>query len=69
MIETKDGHLDNDEFKARVKSDHQLDILAGSMYCYLIVFQSKTPDYPSANFYDRFIEIVKWAVRNGKEVI
>lgn len=59
MIETKGDHLDNDESKAKAKIGHQWDNLAGPMYRYFMVFQSKTLDWPGAYSYDRFMEIVK----------
>ncbi|MBR4910438.1 MAG: DEAD/DEAH box helicase family protein [Clostridia bacterium] len=59
MIETKGDHLDNDESKAKAKIGHQWDNLAGPMYRYFMVFQTKSPDYPGAYSFDRFIEIVK----------
>ena len=59
MIETKGDHLDNDESKAKAKIGNQWDNLAGPMYRYFMVFQSKSPDYPGAYSYDRFMEIIK----------
>ena len=59
MIETKGDHLDNDESKAKAKIGHQWDSLAGPMYRYFMVFQTKSPDYPGAYSFDRFMEIVK----------
>lgn len=59
MIETKGDHLDNDESKAKAKIGYQWDNLAGPMYRYFMVFQSKTIDWPGAYSYDRFMEIVK----------
>ena len=59
MIETKGDHLDNDESKAKAKIGHQWAMLAGGKYRYFMVFQSKSPDYPGAYSYDRFMEIVK----------
>ncbi|MBP3501305.1 MAG: DEAD/DEAH box helicase family protein [Oscillospiraceae bacterium] len=59
MIETKGDHLDNDESKAKAKIGHQWDNLAGPMYRYFMVFQSKILDWPGAYSYDRFMEIVK----------
>lgn len=59
MIETKGDHLDNDESKAKAKIGHQWAMLAGSKYRYFMVFQSKSPDYPGAYSYDRFMEIAK----------
>lgn len=59
IIETKGDHLYNDESKAKAKIGHQWDNLAGPMYRYLMVFETKTPDYPGAYSFDRFMEIVK----------
>lgn len=59
MIETKGDHLDNDESKEKAKIGQQWDMLAGSSYRYFMVFESKSPDYPGAYSYDRFMEIVK----------
>ena len=59
MIETKGDHLDNDESKAKAKIGHQWDNLAGPMYRYFMVFQTKALDWPGAYSYDRFMEIVK----------
>ena len=59
MIETKGDHLDNDESKAKAKIGHQWDNLAGPMYRYFMVFQSKVLDWPGAYSYDRFMEIIK----------
>jgi len=59
MIETKGDHLDNDDSKAKAKIGHQWANLAGQQYRYFMVFQSKSPDYPGAYSYDRFMEIVK----------
>ena len=59
MIETKGDHLDNDESKEKAKIGQQWDMLAGSNYRYFMVFESKSPDYPGAYSYDRFMEIVK----------
>ncbi len=59
MIETKGDHLENDESKAKAKIGHQWDNLAGPMYRYFMVFQTKVLDWPGAYSYDRFMEIVK----------
>ena len=59
LIETKGDHLDNDESRAKAKMGAQWDSLAGTMYRYFMVFQSKTLDWPGAYSYDRFMEIVK----------
>ena len=59
VIEPKGDHLDNDESRKKAKIGQQWDMLAGSDYRYFMVFESKTPDYPGAYSYDRFMEIVK----------
>ena len=59
MIETKGDHLDNDESKEKAKIGQQWDMLAGSNYRYFMVFETKSPDYPGAYSYDRFMEIAK----------
>lgn len=59
VIEPKGDHLDNDESRKKAKIGQQWDMLAGSDYRYFMVFESKTPDYPGAYSYDRFMEIIK----------
>ena len=59
MIETKGDHLDNDDSKAKAKLGQQWDNLAGPMYRYFMVFESKSLDWPGAYSYDHFMEIVK----------
>ena len=59
MIETKGDHLDNDESKEKAKIGQQWDMLAGNNYRYFMVFESKSPEYPGAYSYDRFMEILK----------
>ncbi len=59
MIETKGDHLDNDESKAKAQLGYQWDSLAGNGYRYFMVFQTKSPSYPGAYSYERFMEIVK----------
>ena len=59
MIEPKGDHLDNDETRQKAKIGHQWDNRAGNDYRYFMVFESKSPDYPGAYSYDRFMEIVK----------
>lgn len=59
MIETKGDHLDNDESREKAKIGQQWDMLAGNNYRYFMVFESKSPNYPGAYSYDRFMEIVK----------
>ena len=59
MIEPKGDHLDNDDSKAKAKLGHQWANLAGPMYRYFMVFESKTLDWPGAYTYDGFMKIVK----------
>lgn len=59
MIEPKGDHLAGDESKEKAKIGHQWDTLAGNQYRYFMVFESKSPDYPGAYSYDRFMEIAK----------
>ena len=59
MIETKGDYLDGDDSKAKAKLGQQWAYLAGPMYRYFMVFESKSLDWPGAYSYDRFMEIVK----------
>lgn len=59
LIETKGDHLDNAESQAKAKLGHQWDMLAGTQYRYFMVFQTRTPGYPGAYSYERFMEIVR----------
>lgn len=59
MIEPKGDHLDGDDSKEKAKIGHQWDMLTSSQYRYFMVFETKSPDYPGAYSYDRFMEIVK----------
>lgn len=58
MIETKGDHLDNAESKTKAVIGSKWDSLSGSQYRYFMVFQTKSPDYPGAYSYDRFMEII-----------
>ena len=58
MIETKGDHLDNTESKTKAIIGSKWDSLSGSQYRYFMVFQTKSPDYPGAYSYDRFLEII-----------
>jgi len=58
MIETKGDHLDNAESKTKAVIGSKWDSLSGSQYRYFMVFQTKSPDYPGAYSYDRFLEII-----------
>lgn len=59
LIETKGDHLDNAESQAKAKLGHQWDMLAGPQYRYFMVFQTRSPGYPGAYSYERFMEIVR----------
>lgn len=59
LIETKGDHLDNAESQAKAKLGHQWDMLAGQEYRYFMVFQTRSPGYPGAYSYERFMEIVR----------
>lgn len=59
MIETKGDHLDNAESKTKAIIGSKWDALSGSQYRYFMVFETKSPDYPGAYSYDRFLEIVE----------
>ena len=59
MIEPKGDHLDGNESKEKAKIGHQWANLAGSDYRYFMVYESKSPDYPGAYSYERFMEIAK----------
>lgn len=59
MIETKGDHLDNDESRQKARLGYQWAQLAGSQYRYFMVFQTKSPEYPGAYSYERFMEIIK----------
>lgn len=59
LVETKGDHLDNSESKAKADSGAEWAALAGRMYKYYMVFETKNPDYRGALSYDKFMEIVK----------
>lgn len=59
LIETKGDHLDNDESKEKAKTGAGWAALAGRMYKYYMVFETKNPGYCGAFSHDKFMEIVK----------
>ena len=59
LIETKGDHLDNDESKEKAKTGAEWAALAGRMYKYYMVFETKNPGYCGAFSHDKFMEIVK----------
>lgn len=59
LIETKGDQLDNPEFKMKAEVGAQWAAMAGRMYKYYMVFQTKNPDYNGAYSYEEFMRIVK----------
>lgn len=59
MVETKGDHLDNGESEAKAKTGAEWANLAGRMYKYYMVFETKKPGYPGAYSHDEFMDIVK----------
>ena len=59
MIETKGNHLENIESKTKAVIGSKWDALSGNQYRYFMVFETKSPDYPGAYSYDRFLEIIE----------
>lgn len=59
MVETKGDHLDNAESKAKAQAGAEWASMAGRLYKYYMVFQTKTPGYAGAYSYDDFMRIVR----------
>ncbi len=59
MVEPKGDHLDNPESQEKARIGSKWDSLAGENYRYFMVFKTKSPGYPGAYSFDRFMEIVK----------
>lgn len=59
LIETKGDHLDNLDSKAKAETGDKWASLAGRLYRYFMVFETKEPDYQGAYSYEKFMEIVK----------
>lgn len=59
LVETKGDHLDNAESMEKAQAGAQWAGLAGRLYRYYMVFQTKKPGYAGAYSYDEFMEIVK----------
>lgn len=59
LIETKGDQLDNPESKMKAEVGAQWAAMAGRMYKYYMVFQTKNPDYNGAYSYEEFMRIVK----------
>lgn len=58
-IETKGDHLENTESRMKAATGMQWANMAGRMYRYFLVFETKNPDYTGQYSHDRFIEVVK----------
>ena len=62
LIETKGGQLKNDESKIKSKTGAKgaaKASMAGRLYKYYMVFQTKNPDYEGAYSHERFMDIVR----------
>lgn len=62
MIETKGDQLKNDESKIKSETGAKWAAkasMAGRLYKYYMVFQTKNPDYEGAYSHERFMEIVR----------
>ena len=59
LVETKGDHLDNAESRAKALTGAEWAGLAGKMYKYYMVFQTRKPGYRGAYSYDEFMEIVR----------
>lgn len=59
LIVTKGDQLDNPESKMKAEVGEQWAAMAGRMYKYYMVFQTKNPDYNGAYSYEKFMRIVK----------
>lgn len=58
-IETKGDHLENTESRMKAMTGTQWANMAGRMYRYFLVFETKNPNYTGQYSHDRFIEVVK----------
>ncbi len=62
LIETKGDQLKNDESKIKSKTGAKWAAkasMAGRLYKYYMVFQTKNPDYEGAYSHERFMDIVR----------
>ena len=58
-VETKGDHLENSESRMKAMTGTQWANMAGRMYRYFLVFETKNPDYTGQYSHDKFIEVVK----------
>lgn len=58
-VETKGDHLENSESRMKAMTGTQWANMAGRMYRYFLVFETKNPDHVGQYSHDKFIEVVK----------
>lgn len=59
LIETKGDQLENSESKEKAETGAKWAEMAGRMYKYYMVFETKNPGYNGAYSYEEFMRIVK----------
>lgn len=59
LIETKGDQLENSEPKEKAETGAKWAEMAGRMYKYYMVFETKNPGYNGAYSYEEFMRIVK----------
>lgn len=59
LIETKGDQLENSESREKAEIGAKWDEMAGRMYKYYMVFETKNPGYNGAYSYEEFMRIVK----------
>lgn len=59
LIETKGDQLENSEFREKAETGAKWAEMAGRMYKYYMVFETKNPGYNGAYSYEEFMRIVK----------
>lgn len=59
LIETKGDQLENSESREKAETGAKWAEMAGRMYKYYMVFETKNPGYNGAYSYDEFMRIVK----------
>lgn len=59
LVETKGDQLENAESKMKAETGAKWASMAGRMYRYFMVFETKNPEYNGAYSYEEFMKIVK----------
>ena len=59
LVETKGDQLENSESREKAETGAKWAEMAGRMYKYYMVFETKNPGYNGAYFYEEFMKIVK----------